>query len=48
MGKSKPEVIFPVPVPNAEMPDGYIIFIKQIKESITQQRIKTVLALILL
>jgi predicted nuclease of restriction endonuclease-like (RecB) superfamily len=44
MGKSKPEVIFPVPSTQAEMPEGYINFIKKIKETISQQRIKTVIS----
>jgi predicted nuclease of restriction endonuclease-like (RecB) superfamily len=44
MGASKPGVIFPVPVTSFEMPEGYISFIKQIKDTITQQRLKTFLA----
>ena len=44
IGKSKPGVILPVPGKQSEMPEGYLSFIKQIKSTIAQQRLKTVLA----
>lgn len=43
MGKPKLKVI-PVPATLSEMPEGYISFIKNIKEAISQQRIKTVIS----
>jgi predicted nuclease of restriction endonuclease-like (RecB) superfamily len=40
----KSEAIISVSVPAVEMPKGYVAFIKQIKEKIVKQRIKTVLS----
>ena len=42
--KSNSEVNFPVSPKKAEMPEGYISFIKGVKETISQQRIKLVLS----
>lgn len=44
MGTSKPGVIIPVPMSSSEMPEGYFSFIKQIKDTIVRQRLKTILA----
>lgn len=44
MGISKPGVVIPVPISPSEMPEEYLAFIKQIKDTIAQQRLKTILA----
>ena len=44
MGKLKQGVIIPVPYSQSELPDGYFEFIKQIKETITNQRFRTLIS----
>jgi predicted nuclease of restriction endonuclease-like (RecB) superfamily len=44
LGKSKEQVIFPITESFSEMPDGYTDFIQQIKNSVSQQRIKSVMS----
>ena len=44
MGKALESVVFPVPPLQSEMPEGYAVFIKQIKETIRHNRIKTLLS----
>jgi predicted nuclease of restriction endonuclease-like (RecB) superfamily len=42
--KPNSEVNFPISPKKVEMPEGYIPFIKQVKETISQQRIKLILS----
>jgi predicted nuclease of restriction endonuclease-like (RecB) superfamily len=44
MGRKKTGVIFPVPPSPLELPEGYLVFIKKIKDTIARQRIKAVLS----
>jgi len=44
LGVEKDQVVFPVPVVLAEMPEGYADFIIEIKERITKKRLETVIA----
>ncbi len=44
MGKAKKGAIIPVPPVKSEMPEGYLSFIRELKDTISRQRIKTVLA----
>ena len=44
LGKAKDGINIPIPVAKLDLPDGYFSFIKKIKKTITQQRIKTVLS----
>ncbi len=43
-GKTKEEVIFPLPETALHLPEGYADFIGKLKDRIAQQRIKTVLS----
>ena len=43
-GKTKADVVFPLPEPLMAMPDEYPAFIRAIKEKITRERIKTTLS----
>ena len=42
MGREKESIIFPVPTKLYDLPAEYIPFIKQIKDAIAQQRVKTI------
>lgn len=44
MGKQKPDVIIPAPATLTEMPGGYESFLKNLKERIIRERLKTVLS----
>jgi predicted nuclease of restriction endonuclease-like (RecB) superfamily len=44
LGHKKEKVIFPLAHSISEMPDGYFDFIQQIKKTISQQRIKTLVS----
>lgn len=44
MGKEKDKVVFPVPESLHDMPANYNAFIKEIKQRIAQQRLKTILS----
>ncbi len=43
-GRKKDKVIFPIANPISEMPEGYSDFIQQIKKSILQRRLKTIVS----
>ncbi len=44
LGRSKPEVILPAPMPTLALPDGYVLFLENLKERIAKERLKAVLS----
>ena len=43
-GANKSQVVFPIPSPLLKLPEGYPAFIKEIKERIAKERIRTILS----